>query len=258
LLLVYIDGVVVKVSTGILAFVTILMSLAASVSSEAATACTDPLSLSNGVVKIVRGTWGTGFFLSATRLATVEHVVDWLNITRNNPKEISLIRDELRNDLPMPREEKVRARLHEYVRTGLPEERIAVIELATPFQGARALPIRSAPLRTEESVAAIGYTASVLRKATGTFHSIARTNDGYSKPRGSILFEMQDGDDRRAINHGSSGGPVFDCEGNVVAAIASGVQTPQYVDGKAVREFLPPGNPTIAAVSVANLKWSPN
>ena len=38
---------------------------------------------------------------------------------------------------------------------------------------------------------------------------------------GTALLEMYDGDNRLAIDYGASGAPVFDCEGRVVAVIAT-------------------------------------
>jgi hypothetical protein len=126
---------------------------------------------------------------------------------------------------------QVSARLLSVVRA-LPEG-FALFELREPFPNAQTLKLREKPLSRNEPVRSIAYLDG-LRFAKGRFAEIAGSSDiprdhPFAKVRpGSGLFEMWDieerNNDRYVLDHGASGAPIVDCEGNV-AAVASSIVT---------------------------------
>ncbi len=123
---------------------------------------------------------------------------------------------------------EVNARLLAVVRA-LPEG-FAIFELREPFPDAQTLKLREKPLSRNEPVRSIAYLDR-LRFAKGRFAEIAGSNDvprdhPFAKVRpGSGLFEMWDieerNNDRFVLDHGASGAPIVDCEGQVVAVASS-------------------------------------
>ena len=67
---------------------------------------------------------------------------------------------------------------------------------------------------------------------------------------GTALLEMYEGDNRLAIDHGASGAPVFDCEGQIAAVISTVItqvfQTPFGV----LRTSTAWGTPNVVSVPV--------
>ncbi|MGA7734620.1 MAG: hypothetical protein WCB22_04040, partial [Pseudolabrys sp.] len=67
---------------------------------------------------------------------------------------------------------------------------------------------------------------------------------------GSALLEMYEGDNRFAIDHGASGAPVFDCEGQIAAVVSIVItqilQTPFGV----LRTSTAWGTPNVVSVPV--------
>ena len=97
----------------------------------------------------------------------------------------------------------VQARVNRIFGSGT--EKIATLELASPFRGARLLPVRIEPLAPDEPVASHAYPNDRSRFAQGRF--VQYSSD---KLVGTALFELYDGDDRLVIDHGASGAPVLD------------------------------------------------
>jgi hypothetical protein len=80
-----------------------------------------------------------------------------------------------------------------------------------------ALSIRAEPLLPEERVLSLAYPDGGLRFASGRFSHYGTG----ARFDGAALLEMQDGNDRLVLDHGASGAPVLDCQGRVVAVVAT-------------------------------------
>jgi hypothetical protein len=203
--------------------------------ARAEDACIDPSTLAATTVSITRyftadekprpsleGYRATAWFYRSTRyLVSIAHFVDdppvlprgeWRNV------------DVRQRDVTV----EVSARLLAVVRA-LPEG-LALLELREPFPNARTLKLREKPLSRNEPVRSIAYLDG-LRFAKGRFAEIAGSgdippDDPFAKVRpGSALFEMWDieerNNDRYVLDHGASGAPIVDCEGNVAAVASS-------------------------------------
>lgn len=94
-------------------------------------------------------------------------------------------------------------------------EKLAILELKTPFAGVSTLPLRMEPLIAEERIASLAYPGSQLRFANGRF--VKYGDDTFA---GAALFEMYDGNDRLVLDHGASVAPVLDCESRIVAVVS--------------------------------------
>ena len=228
-------GLVARLTTGpmILVFMMVIAQCA-----RAEDACIDPSTLAATTVSITRyftadekprpsldGYRATAWFYGSTRyLVSIAHFVDDAPV---------LPRGEWRNVDVRQRDVtvEVKARLLAVVRA-LPEG-FAIFELREPFPNAQTLKLREKPLSRNEPVRSIAYLDG-LRFAKGRFTEIAASSDipddhPFAKVRpGSGLFEMWDieerNNDRYVLNHGASGAPIVDCEGNV-AAVASSLVT---------------------------------
>jgi hypothetical protein len=144
---------------------------------------------------------------------------------------------------------QVSARLLAVV-TALPEG-FAIFELREPFPNAQILKLREKPLSRNEPVRGIAYLDRI-RFAKGRFAEIAGSSDipgdhPFAKVRrGSGLFEMWDieerNNDRSVLDHGASGAPIVDCEGNVAAVASSFVtQGSLYFAGREITLTTPWG-----------------
>jgi hypothetical protein len=100
---------------------------------------------------------------------------------------------------------------------GSHSEKIALLQLKTPFQDAQVLQVRTEPLVPGERVVRLAYPLDRLRFAGGRFVQYGAEG----KFAGTALFELYDGDDRLVLDHGSSGAPVLDCEGRAVAVVSN-------------------------------------
>ena len=224
--------------------------------ARAEDACIDPSTLATTTVSITRyftadenprpsleGYRATAWFYRSTRyLVSIAHFVD------DAP---ALPRGEWRNVDVRQRDVTVQvsARLLAVVRA-LPEG-FALFELREPFPNAHTLKLREKPLSRNEPVHSIAYPAG-LRFAKGRFAEIAGSSDipgdhPFAKVRpGSGLFEMWDieerNNDRYVLDHGASGAPIVDCEGNVAAVASSFItQGSVYFAGREFRLTTPWG-----------------
>jgi hypothetical protein len=231
-----------------------MMAIAQCASAE--DACIDPSTLVATTVSITRyftadeklrpsvdGYRATAWFYGSTRyLVSIAHFVD------DAP---ALPRGEWRNFEVRQRDVTVQvsARLLAVVRA-VPEG-FAIFELHELFPNAQALKLREKPLSRNEPVLSIAYLDG-LRFAKGRFAEIAGSGDiprdhPFAKVRpGSGLFEMWDIDERKndryVLDHGASGAPIVDCEGNVAAVASSFVtQGSLYFAGREIKLTTPWG-----------------
>ena len=225
-------------------------------SARAEDACIDPSTLAATTVSITRyfsadekprpsldGYRATAWFYGSTRyLVSIAHFVDDAPVLpRGEWRKV----DVRQRDITV----QVSARLLAVVKA-LPEG-FAIFELREPFPNAQTLKLREKPLSRNEPVRSIAYLDG-LRFAKGRFAEIAGSNDmpldhPFAKVRpGSGLFEMWDieerNNDRYVLDHGASGAPIVDCEGNV-AAVASSIVTQGslYFPGREIKLTTPWG-----------------
>lgn len=153
------------------------------------------------------GVAGSGWFLAPKLLVTVAHVAEGMRLSEREWTSVQLREGDAF--------EKIDVRLQRIVGTG--PEKIALIETAAPLSGVRPLALRKEPLAAEEPVISRAYRSDRVRTAQGRF--VAYGTQG--RFAGGALFEITDGNDRMALDYGSSGAPVLDCSGRVVAVVAN-------------------------------------
>lgn len=258
-------GLVARLTTGpmVLVFMMVIAQCA-----RAEDACIDPATLATTTVSITRyftadensrpsldGYRATAWFYGSTRyLVSIEHFVDDAPVLpRGEWRKV----DVQQRDVTV----QVSARLLAVVKA-LPEG-FAIFELREPFPNAHTLKLREKPLSRNEPVRSIAYLDG-LRFAKGRFAEIAGSSDiprddPFAKVRpGSGLFEMWDiaerNNDRYVLDHGASGAPIVDCEGNV-AAVASSIVTQGslYFAGREIRLTTPWGTANNTAALIQPL-----
>jgi hypothetical protein len=216
--------------------------------------CAGPASLASSAVNItlrfsaaekksapaLLGIRGTGWFLSPQLLVTAGHVAESMGLSSEDWKEAEAAQGS--------QEAHVQLRLGNIAGPGI--EKIAVLELKEAFRGARLLPVRDEGLTAGESVFSAGYPRNQLRIASGHF-----VKEG-DEPRlaGTALFELSDGNDRLALDHGASGAPVLDCEGRVAAVVTNVFVTTLSFMQQPIRVSTAWGSPNVAAVPITVLK----
>jgi hypothetical protein len=236
--------------------------------ARAEDACIDPSTLAATTVSITRyftadekprpsldGYRATAWFYGSTRyLISIAHFVDDAPaLPRGEWRKV----DVQQRDVTV----QVSARLLAVVRAS--PEGFALFELQEPFPNARTLKLREKPLSRNEPVRSIAYLNGI-RFAKGRFAEIAGSSDipsdhPFAKVRpGSGLFEMWDieerNDDRYVLDHGASGAPIIDCEGNVAAVVSSFVtQGSLYFAGREIRLTTPWGTANNTAALIQPL-----
>jgi hypothetical protein len=221
--------------------------------SRAEAACIDTTASTHSAVSIMRrfdeqerqgrpdvlGIRATGWFLSPTTMVTVEHVAAAMKLSDRDWKQLEIREGE---DLQV-----VPARIRRFV--GSHAIKLAVLELGTAPSGARGLQLRTEPLVPEEPVVSIAYPGGRQRVVGGRFVQFG--DDG--KLSGTALLEMYEGDDRLVLDHGSSGAPVLDCAGRVVAVVSDLFTTTIAFMSAAIRVSTGWGNPNVVSVPVSEL-----
>jgi trypsin-like peptidase len=216
--------------------------------------CVDPVTRAHATVSITRifdnkdskadpnllGISGTAWFLSPRAMVTVAHVAEAMHLSAQDWKDIEIRDEENRQSIPV--------RLSRLV--GAHSEKIAVLELGAPFPGAQLLRIRAEPLVTNERVMSIAYPDGRLRVADGRFVEYG-VEDRFA---GTVLLELYDGDDRLVLDHGASGAPVLDCQGQVVAVVSNlMIRTMQFLS-RMIRHTTAWGSPNVSSVPIQVLK----
>ncbi len=233
----------------------ILIIIATSGGIEAS--CVDPSTLVASTVSITRefseeerkaapntiGIRGTGWFLSLRLIVTAAHVVDAMHLSTQDWKEIEIRERERKWSLP--------ARILRFA--GFHSEKMAVLELGAAFPSAAALSIRTEPLVPEEQVVSLAYPNNHLRFAQGRFVEFGAD----ARFLGAALLEMHDGNDRLVLDHGASGAPVLDCQGQVVAVVSTAItQTISFLS-PAVRASTAWQTPNVVSIPIEALKDLP-
>jgi hypothetical protein len=188
----------------------------------------------------VLGIRGTGWFFSPRLVVTAAHVAEAMHLSAADWREIEVRETEGRASIP--------ARIHHLA--GGDAEKIAVIELQTPFRNAVPLRVRLEPLVPEEPLRSVAYPNGQLRFASGRF---AQYGTGHSLA-GAALIEMHDGDDRLVLDHGASGAPVLDCEGRVVAVVSTLITQTLALPTGRVRVSTAWQTPNVVSIPVAVLR----
>jgi Trypsin-like peptidase domain len=230
----------------------ILMLVSAPYRAEAG--CIDPATLVHSTASITRyfdnqekearpgvvGMSGTGWFLSPTSMVTVEHVAASMNLSDRNWRELEFLTGEYKRSIPV--------RIGRLV--GSSAERLAVLELQAAFPDAPGLQPRSEPLLPEEPIVSLAYPDEHLRVATGRFVQYGRDD----KFAGMALLEMSDGDDRLALDYGSSGAPVLDCSGRVAAVVSKLFVSTIHFMSQAIRIPTAWGSPNVVSLPAGALR----
>jgi hypothetical protein len=223
-------------------------------SAPVAAGCIDPATLAHSTASIIRhfdeaekearpgvlGIMATGWFLSPTSIATVEHVTAAMHLSDRDWKPVEIVNRESKQSIP--------ARIRRVA--GSSAHRIAVAELQTAFSGAQGLPLRMEPLVPEERVASVAYPGGQLRVAGGRF---VRYGDS-DRLAGAALLEMYDGNDRLVLDYGASGAPVFDCTGRVAAVVTNLFTTSMQFMSHTIRISTAWGQPNVVSVPVPVLQ----
>ncbi len=231
--------------------------LLASTPSVAA-ACLNPSRLAHSTVSItryfdkaepaaqrgLRGIGGTAWFLSPTKMVTVEHVTTAMMLSPTDWKQLELVDAD--------RTQFIDARIQRVV--GTKAEKLAIIELRRSIPDARTATIRTEPLVPEEPVMTLAYPAGRSQVVSGRFVQFGSGD----KLAGMALLELYDGDNRLVVDHGASGAPVIDCNGRV-AAVVSDVftQTIQWAY-REIRISTAWGMPNVVSVPVQALELQLN
>jgi len=217
-------------------------------STRVAAGCIEPAALAHSTVSIMRhfddkemaahpdvlGIRATGWFLSPTSMATVEHVTAAMHLSDQDWKDLEIRKGESRHSIP--------ARIRRLV--GSSAYKIAVVELQTAFAGAQGSPLRMESLVPDEPVVSLAYPGGELRVVGGRF--VKYGVDG--RLAGTALLEMHDRDDRLVLDYGASGAPVFDCTGRVAAAVSNLFTTTMQLMSRTIRISTAWGQPNIVSV----------
>ena len=217
-------------------------------------ACLDPAMLARSTLGITTefteeerkatpgtiGIGGSGWFLSPRRIVTAAHVAEAMLLSQQQWKVVEIRGAETKTSIPV--------RILRLA--GDHAEKIAVLELITPFPRAEALRIRTEPLIPDEQVMSVAYPSDRSRVAGGRF--VQYGDDPRSA--GTALLELYDGMDRLVIDHGASGAPVFDCQGRVVAVVTNVLTQEVNFLSRTMRASTPWQTPNVVSIPTLVLR----
>jgi Trypsin-like peptidase domain len=182
----------------------------------------------------VIGIGGSGWFLSPRRIVTAAHVAEAMLLSRQQWREIEIHAAEIKTSMPV-----------RILRTaGDHSEKVAVLELLTPFQRAETPRVRMDPLIPDEQIVSLAHPNHQSRVAGGRFVQYGDA-PGFA---GTALLELYDGMDRLVIDHGASGAPVFDCQGRVVAVVTNVLTQEVNLLSRTMRASTPWQTPNVVSI----------
>jgi trypsin-like peptidase len=157
---------------------------------------------------------GSIWFLKEDEPVLALHVAKALGLSSSEWIPVEIYQNE--RDAKIHRHQRIRARLLRTIAWGL--DGLAVLKLEKPFQGARPLAIRTAPLKPGEKVITPAYPGGFLELAEGHFLGI---DLALSNERKEVSYAIEIDGNRLALDSGASGAPVLDCTGQVVASVSA-------------------------------------
>lgn len=189
------------------------------------------------------------FYKSGKFLVTARHVASGMGLTSNDWSEIELWRPDATGQLILT--DKISAR--SYYEHSFFTDGIAILELERPVQKIKPLKIRTSPLLKGERLKSLGFFGKKAHFAEGRFlfqESVAKGNRS-----NFALFEMRNREDIAALDYGSSGAPLLDWRGNVVAiATISMSYSQKSADGEEMPSSAPRGEGTNKGVPLSVLR----
>lgn len=216
----------------------------------------------------------TAWFLDKKTLVTIEHVVVAGHLSATEWRPVTLFwsdAEEAKSNHVI----ETRARIANVFAGDPGAEVIVALELKDVVEGEQIAKIRSVPLRQNEPVVALAYPGPdgsraltafelpdpdpVLRIALGNVRYPTPSEDARSdearEPPPYIPLDVGDRNNRRdVLNHGASGAPVFDCDGQVVATVQDYASRPMNVAAFGSLNVPPPwGQANNFAVSASSI-----
>lgn len=173
---------------------------------------TERSSFTDGCIGFAATAW---FFRSDRCLVTAGHVIDGMPFSKTNWTKVDICQQAYGSE--DRRTNHSRVRIIESVKTRA--ENIIVLELKEPFIGARVLDIRREPMTNGSPIVSLAYPHGHICFARGIFHGIAPKNYQDVRIINFALLEMYSDSDRLILDHGSSGAPILDDDGRVVAIL---------------------------------------
>lgn len=210
--------------------------------------------------KWVEGIQGTAWFVDKQTIATIGHVATSAKLD-GSWKEVTLAWSDGKDE-ETSLSLKVRVQLKDIIVGPENLEPIMTLELEIPIDDAFVAPIRYTPLQNKEAVVGLGYRDGALRFAHGYLNypkPSSEPSDSDPPPKPYLPFELFDADesknDRYVFDHGASGSPLFDCDGNVVAVVQAMMEWP-FPAGKVFGRTTTTsawGDANMTGVSTANM-----
>jgi hypothetical protein len=163
---------------------------------------------------------GTVWFISRQQIVAILHehsavLEDWTEITLETGNAVGFT----------PSETTVTyARISHVIDSGS-LEKLYIIDLAEIFDDSEVPRVRFGAPSDNEAVFSLTYNKRVLTLVTGRHVLPKQSTDPEQKPEPPppfLMFELADPQekDRMVVDFGSSGSPIFDCNGLVVASVA--------------------------------------
>lgn len=188
---------------------------------------------------------GTVWFISRQQVVAILHghsavLEDWTEITLETGNVLGFA--------PTIRTATL-ARVSQVIDTGAPEQ-LYVIELAETFTDIEVPRVRFGAPGDNEPVYSLTYHDNLFSVATGR-HVLPKQSSDLDQqtepPPPFLMFELADPaeKDRLIVDHGSSGSPIFDCSGHVVASATLVVSQEKNFLGTTVRMSSAWGDPNV-------------